>query len=113
MVYRYYQNWGKYRGAAGSMIRFYLPRSDLTDTGDMSPASVMAWTACDQAFRNLSGTERDIVRAYYSETYDKEKQKPDPMTRVAETYCIEISEVKKIIDRTIRMVVVNRGLADE
>ena len=95
------------------MIRFYLPRSDLIDMDDLSPASVKAWEACDQAFRSLSGTERKIVRSYYSESYEKERRGPDPMRHVAELYSMDISEVKRIIDKTIRMVVIGRGLADE
>jgi len=95
------------------MIRFYLPRSDLTDTEDLSPASLRAWEACDRAFRSLSGMERQIVRAYYSESSDKTNRTPEPLRRVAETCGMDIESVKRTVDKAIRMVVIGRGLADE
>lgn len=111
-AYRYRQNWGKYRMAAGSMIRFYLPRSELTDREELSPASAEAWDACDRAFRELSENEKQIVRAYYSETCVQNRT-PDPLQRVAESFEMDVSSVRRVVDRIIRAVVIYRGLADE
>jgi len=112
-TYKYIQAWYKYRGAAGYMLRFYLPRSELPDKHDLSPASAKAWDACDRAYRQLSDAERQIIRTYYTLPYHKPNAELDPICHTAETYGLDISSVRQIIDKVIRMVVINRGLADE
>ena len=94
------------------MIRFYLPRSGLCDLSGLSPASRTAWEACDRVISRLTGTERKMIEMYYSAPYDRER-KTDPMKNVSEYYGIPIEDVKAVIDRILRLVAVERGLADE
>lgn len=101
-----------YRGAVGHMIRFYLPRSGMCDISGLSPASRTAWEACDRVISNLTGTERKIIEMYYASPYDRERRK-DPLKNVSDYYNIPLEDVKAVIDRILRMVAVERGLADE
>lgn len=106
------QIWGKYRGAAGAMFRFYFG-SDLQSEDDFSPASLVAWKSVDASLQKLSKSEREIIRSYYTDLPDKRTRQDDPMKAVSRKYRIPISEARSIIDKAIRTVVVERGLADE
>jgi len=93
------------------MFRFYL-KCRPASPDDLSPASLSAWEACDQAFRQLSEAEREIVRNYYTQLPDRQKCF-DPMSAVSAKHGMPIHDVKVIIDKAIRIAVVVRGLADE
>ncbi len=112
MAYKYIQIWGKYRGAAGAMFRFYFG-SNPESENDFSPASLVAWKAVHVSLQKLSESERDIIRSYYTDLPDKRTRHDDPMKAVSRKYRIPISEARSIIDKAIRTVVVERGLADE
>ena len=94
------------------MFRFYFG-SNPESENDFSPASLVAWKAVHVSLQKLSESERDIIRSYYTDLPDKRTRHDDPMKAVSRKYRIPISEARSIIDKAIRTVVVERGLADE
>ena len=93
------------------MFRFYFSCSPRSPD-DLSPASLTAWETVDVALQKLSESERAIIRSYYMDLPDK-RTRPDPLMAVAKKFRISISEAKGVVDKAIRTVVVERGLADE
>lgn len=93
------------------MLRFYFCKAGAS-LADMSRPSLEAWTACQNAMVGFSESERNVIKSYFTTVWDESKSET-PFTRTAELYGLPENEVRRIIDRCIKTVTVERGLADE
>ena len=93
------------------MLRFYYCKSEARPE-EMSPPSLRAWNVCRSVVSKFSKSEQDVIRTHFTLTWE-ENTGPAPYTRTAERNAIPEKDVRIIIDRCIRMVAVERGLADE
>lgn len=93
------------------MLRFYFMKAGARED-EMSVPSVMAWTVCRKVTEKLSEAERDVVRTHFTQTWE-DTTAATPYVKTAERYGLTVNETRRIIDRCVRMVAVERGLADE
>jgi len=106
----YYQDWHNYSGACGHMLRFYFKKPDA-EMVEISGASYEAWYACHRVVVKLPERDASILREYYSADWDGLAQ-PEFRKKLADANGMNERELQRIIDRTLRLVAIERGLAD-
>lgn len=93
------------------MLRFYFCKAEASPD-DMSRPSQEAWNACRNAMNEFTPSEQAVIKAHFTTTWEESKS-ATPYTRTAKRYALSEDDVRRIVDRCIRMVAVERGLADE
>lgn len=112
MKYHYTQRWRTYIGASGHILRFYFLKPDAK-VDEMSPATRDSWMACERAMAKFDESEMDVLKAYFTTKWQKcGKLKPN-IERIAAENGLTVAETQGIVDKAIRAVAIERGLADE
>lgn len=88
------------------MLRFYACYPDIT-VDMMTEPSRNAWIACHHAMDGFTEPERETILRYFSVGWDTVRQKPKPPNADIDHGTAEL------IDRAIRAVAIERGLADK
>lgn len=78
----------------------------------MSEPSRWAWTVCRTVTERFGPEEREVIRTHFTTTWDGVNEKT-PYQTTADRYGLTTGETRRIVERCIRMVTVERGLADE
>lgn len=92
------------------MLRFYFKKPDA-DMVEISTASHEAWFACHRVIGRIGERDAALLRAYYTADWDGMSQ-PAYRKKLAEQNDITETDLQRVIDRAVRLVAIERGLAD-
>lgn len=90
------------------MLRFYFKKPDAK-VNEMSRASLEAWMACHRVIENLDDRKKAVLQMYFSENW---QDKARHIQNVADQNGMTTEEIKQIISMVLRLVAMERGLAD-